>query len=147
MSERSWRLMPGTSVGRWSVGLIAVMPILFVIGSSFSRSLYESVPAGRTILADIAERPILALSMLAGMAAGISGLITGLLAIVKQEENALLVYISTVVGVLLTLFLIGELAFPIEDVPGKEASQFGLRRLTPAPPDTSSPLRAGELIR
>jgi thiamine transporter ThiT len=115
MSERSWRLMPGTSVGRWSVGLIAVMPILFVIGSSFSRSLYESVPAGRTILADIAERPILALSMLAGMAAGISGLITGLLAIVKQEENALLVYISTVVGVLLTLFLIGELAFPIED--------------------------------
>ena len=112
MSERSWRLIPGNKLGRWSVGFITVMPILFVIGSSFSGSLYESVPAGRTILADIASRPLLALTMLAGMAAGISGFITGLLAIVKQKENALLVYVSTVIGGLLTLFLIGELAFP-----------------------------------
>ena len=112
MSERSWRLIPGTSLGRWSVGLIAVMPILFVIGSSFSGSLYETVPAGRTILADIAARPFLALSMLAGMAAGITGFITGLLAIVKQKQNAPLVYVSTVIGGLLTLFLISELTFP-----------------------------------
>jgi hypothetical protein len=112
MSERSWRVMPGNRLGRWSVGLIAVMPILFVVGSSFSSSLYESVPAGRTLPADIAARPFLALTMLAGMAAGISGFITGLLAIVKQKENALLVYISTVIGGLLTLYLVGELAFP-----------------------------------
>ena len=112
MSERSWRVMPGNRLGRWSVGLTAVMPILFVIGSSFSGSLYESIPAGRTILADIAARPFLALTMLAGMAAGISGFITGLLAIVKQKENALLVYISTVIGGLLILFLVGEIAFP-----------------------------------
>jgi len=46
--------MPRTKQGRWSVGLIVVMPILFVIGSSLSGSLYESVPAGRTIPADIA---------------------------------------------------------------------------------------------
>ena len=50
--------------------------------------------------------------MLAGMAAGISGFITDLLAIVKQKENALLVYVYTEIGGLLTLFLIGELAFP-----------------------------------
>ena len=112
MSERSWRLIPGTSMGRWSVGFIALMPILFVIGSSFSGSLYVAVPAGRTLLADISTRPLLALTMLAGMAAGISGFISGLLARVKQKENALLVYISTVIGGLLTLFLIGELAFP-----------------------------------
>lgn len=112
MSERSWRVMPGNRLGRWSVGLIAVMPILFVIGSSFSSSLYESIPAGRTLPADIAARPFLALTMLAGMAAGISGFITGLLAIVKQKENALLVYISTVIGGLLTLYLVGELALP-----------------------------------
>ena len=112
MSERSWRLMPGTRLGRWTVGLIAVMPILFVIGSSFTHSLYESVPAGRTILADIVARPILSLTMLAGMAAGISGFITGLSAIIKHKENAFLVYIATVIGGLLILFLIGELVFP-----------------------------------
>ena len=112
MSKRSWRFMPVNRLGGWSVGLIVVMPILFVIGSSFSGSLYESVTAGRTILADIAARPFLALTMLAGMAAGISGFITGLLAIVKQKENALLVYVSTLIGGLLILYLVGELAFP-----------------------------------
>ena len=112
MSERSWRVMPGNRLGRWSVGLIAVMPFLFVIGLSFSSSLYESVPAGRTLLADIAARPFLTLSMLAGMVAGTAGFITGLLAIVKQKENALLVYVSTAIGGLLTLFLVGLLVFP-----------------------------------
>lgn len=112
MSERSWRIMPGNGLGRWSIGLIIVMPILFVIGSSLSGSLYESVPAGRTIPADIAARPFLALTMLAGMTTGILGFIAGLRAIVKQKEKALLVYISTVIGGLLILYLIAELAFP-----------------------------------
>ena len=112
MSERSWRLMPRTTLGTWTVGLFAAMPILFVIGSSFSSSLYESVPAGRTILADVAARPFLALTMLAGMVAGISAFIVGLLVIVKKKENAILVYVATVIGGLLTLFLVGELAFP-----------------------------------
>ncbi len=112
MAERSLRLMPGNKLGRWSIGLIVVMPIFFVIGSSFSSSLYESVTAGRTILADIATRPFLALTMLAGMAAGISGFITGLLAIVKQKDHALLVYISTLIGGLSVLFLVSEVAFP-----------------------------------
>jgi hypothetical protein len=88
------------------------MPILFVIGASFTSSLYQSVPAGRTILADIAARPALALAMLGGMGGGISAFIVGLLAIVKQKENAVLVYVSTVVGGLFTLFLAGEVAFP-----------------------------------
>jgi len=112
VSERSLRFIPSTKIGVWSVGLIAVMAILFVIGPSFSDSFYESVPAGSTIPADIAARPALALSMLAGMAAGVLGLITGLLALVKQKEKALLVYLSTVIGGILTLYLIAEFAFP-----------------------------------
>jgi hypothetical protein len=112
MSQRSWRLAPRTTLGKWTVGLIAATPILFFIGSSLSSSLYGSVPAGRTILADVAARPVLALAMLAGMAAGISAFIVGLAAVVKQKENALLVYVSTVIGGLLTLFLAGEVAFP-----------------------------------
>ena len=112
MSERSWRLMPKTTLGMWTIGLIAVMPILFVVGSSYLSSLYESVPAGRTILGDLAARPYLALTMLAGMFAGIAAFITGILAIVKRKEKALLVYLSTMIGGLQTLFLVSELAFP-----------------------------------
>jgi hypothetical protein len=99
-------------MGMWAVGLMAATPILFVIGSSFADSLYESVPAGQTILADVAARPFVALTMLAGMVAGITAFIVGLLAIIKRKENGLLVYVSTVIGGLLTLLLVGELAFP-----------------------------------
>jgi hypothetical protein len=112
MPEQSWRLMSKTRPGTWSIWLIVVMPLLFVIGSSFADSLYESVAAGSTIVADIGARPVLALTMLAGMAAGISGFITGLLAIFKHKEKAFLVYLSTLIGGFLIIFLIAEMAFP-----------------------------------
>jgi len=112
MSERSWTLLPGSRPGRWSVGLIGVMPILFILGLSFSSSIYESVPAGSNLLADIAARPLLTISMLAGMAAGAAGLMTGLIAIFKRRERAILVYLSTVIGGLVTFFLVSLFIFP-----------------------------------
>lgn len=111
MTKQTLKILPITSLGKWSVGLIVAMPLLFIIGTSFTNSLYKSVPAGGTILADIAVRPALALTILLGMVAGISAFITGLLAIIKKE-NALLVYVSGIIGALLLLFLAGEILFP-----------------------------------
>ena len=91
---------------------MVITPILFVVGSSFSWTLYEGVQSGRTILADISARPLVALTMLAGMATGVAGFITGLIAIIKRKENALLAYLSTILGGLLVLYLIAEIAFP-----------------------------------
>jgi hypothetical protein len=112
MTKKPWRITSITTLGKWSVGLIIAMPILIIIGTSFTNSLYKSVLAGGTILADIAARPALALTVLAGMVAGISAFITGLLTIIRQKENALLVYVSTVIGALLILFLSTEIMFP-----------------------------------
>ena len=112
MRDRPLSIVPKTTLGKWSLGLIISMPVLFITGTSLVTSLYQSIPAGNTILEDIAARPALALTMLAGMAAGISALITGLLAILRQKENALLVYVSTVIGALLILFLLGEIVSP-----------------------------------
>jgi hypothetical protein len=112
MTKQPWKILPITTLGKWSVGLIVAMPLLFVIGSSLTNSLYKSVPAGDTIQADIAARPALALTMLAGMVAGISAFITGLLAIIRQKDYALLVYVSSLIGALLILFLAGEILFP-----------------------------------
>jgi hypothetical protein len=50
--------------------------------------------------------------MLVGMVAGISAFIVGLIAIIRQKERALLVYVATSIGMLLILFLIGEVLFP-----------------------------------
>ena len=112
MMKRSLRIFPITALGKWSVGLIIAMPLLFFIGASFTNSLYQSIPAGNTILEDITNRPALALTMLAGMAAGISSFVTGILDIIKQKEYSLLVFISSIIGALLILFLAGEILFP-----------------------------------
>jgi hypothetical protein len=111
VTEKRWRIAPRSTPGKWSIGLIVAMPLLFAIGMSFSNSIYESVPAGGTILRDIVVRPALALTMLAGMAAGVSAFITGLLSILRKKDHALLVYVSSAIGALLMLFLIAEVAF------------------------------------
>jgi uncharacterized membrane protein YeaQ/YmgE (transglycosylase-associated protein family) len=84
---------------------------LFLVGMSFARE-YESVQAGDTILADIIGRPGVALFMLAGFGSGIAAFLTGLLAIIRNKERAFLVFISTIIGALLILFLAGEIASP-----------------------------------
>jgi hypothetical protein len=112
MEKRPWSFLPKTQSGKWSVGLIIAMPLLLMIGSSFTNSLYPSVPSGGTILADIAARPALALTMLAGMLAGILAFVTGLFAIARKKERAIAVYIASFFGALLILFLIAEILFP-----------------------------------
>ena len=104
--------IPKTTLGKWSLGLAAAMPVLFFIGMSFTTLLYKSVPAGGTILNDIAVRPALALTMLAGMVSGISAFVIGLIAIIRQKERALLVYSATLIGALLIIFLLGEFLSP-----------------------------------
>ena len=105
-------ILPKTKLGWWSLGLAVAMPVLFFIGMSFTTLLYKSVPAGGTILKDITVRPVLALTMLAGMASGVSAFIIGLIAIIKQKERALLVYGATLIGALLIIFLSGEFISP-----------------------------------
>ncbi len=106
------KLLPKTSSGKWSLILIVAMPVFFFIGFSFKDWLYSSVLSGSTILQDIGRRPLLALMMLSGMAAGTSAFFVGITAVIKQKEHALLVYISTLLGALVILFLSGEVIFP-----------------------------------
>ena len=72
----------------------------------------RSFPAGGNILVDIAARPALALTMLAGMVARITAFITGLLAFIRQKDYGLLVYISCTIGALFGLFLAGNILTP-----------------------------------
>lgn len=105
-------ILPKTKLGGWSLGLIIAMPILMFIGISLNNTLYQSVTAGNGLIDDLTKRPALAVSMLTGIGAGITSFITGLIAIVKRKERALLVYLSTLIGALLILFIIGDLISP-----------------------------------
>jgi len=103
--------MPKTKLGKWSVWLILAMPVFFYMGFSFV-SFYEGIPSGRTIPQDIVVRPGVALPMLTGMFSGISAFITGITSLIRKRERALLVFVSTIMGGLLILFLLGEIVFP-----------------------------------
>ena len=104
--------MPKTTLGKWSLILIVVMPVLIMIGSSLTNSLYAGVSSGDTILKDIVARPLLALTMLAGFGCGIAAFATGLWTIIKDKERAALVFITTTLGALFVVYLIAEIAFP-----------------------------------
>ncbi len=112
MSKKSFGFLPGSTAGWWSVILIGIMLILFGFGSSFADTLYESTAPGSTILEDISVRPILALTMLAGMASVAGAFISGLVAILKVKEKSHLVYLATALGGLVIIYLTAELAFP-----------------------------------
>lgn len=101
--------LPKNILGKWSLGLIVAMLVLFFLGPSLSNLFYQSVPAGKTILEDIFKRPALALPMVLAMLCGILAFISGLFAIIKKKERALLVYLSTTIGAFLIFFLFGEL--------------------------------------
>ena len=104
--------LPKTKLSKFSVIFIVLMPIFFCIGSSFTDSLYKDISSGKTILEDITVRPALALTMLFGMISGIMAFALGIIAILKNKEKALFVFLSTLIGALLILFLIGEIIFP-----------------------------------
>ena len=104
--------MPKTKCGKWSTGLVPAMVLLFLLGFSLTDTLYQGVPAGGTITADILSRPALALSMLAGFGAGIAAFVTGLISIVKYGERRALVFISTLIGAAVIVFLIAEFISP-----------------------------------
>jgi len=102
---------PKSNLGKLSIILIVVVPILFYIGMSLV-SFYESVPAGKTIPQDIIARPGIALSMLAGFVSGISAFFCGIIGILKKKDYSILIFISTILGFFVLLWVFAEILFP-----------------------------------
>ncbi len=102
---------PKSNLGKWSIRLIIIVPILFYIGMSFV-GFYESVPAGKTILHDIIARPGVALSMLGGFFSGIAAFFCGVIGIIRKKDYSVFVFISTILGFFVLLWVIAEILFP-----------------------------------
>ena len=103
--------IPKSRLGKLSVLLIVIMPILFYIGMSFV-SFYESIQAGKTIPHDIVTRPGVALSMLAGFVSGIAAFFTGIIGIIRKKDFSILIFLSTIMGFLVLLWCFAEILFP-----------------------------------
>ncbi len=104
--------MPKTNYGKWSVGLIIAMFVLFIVDSFLANTLNESAPTGDTVYVYFISRSILEIAMGLSFAAPIAAFINGLYSIVSQKERSLLVYASTIIGAAFTLFYIIKRLFP-----------------------------------
>ncbi len=94
--------MPKTKLGKWSARCLGFFVVMFVIvqlivasgqegGETFFDNLYISIPASLVLLS------------------GVAAFILGIISIIKSKERSILVYVSTVIGFLILLFMIGEL--------------------------------------
>lgn len=106
------RLLPRTRLGKWSLGLIAAMPVLIIAGTQVLARFYPEVPAGGTIVKDILARPMGAILALLGIFSGLGALVTSLIAVIRQKERGLLILAPIIFGLLLALLLLGEMGGP-----------------------------------
>ena len=98
--------MPKTRLGKWSVGLIVLFFLLFASGI-FIISRQEPQP-NQTFF----DNPAASIPMLSAGGAAIAAFFTGVLAIIKNRERSILVFIATTIGLFVTWFMVGEILVP-----------------------------------
>lgn len=97
--------LPKTTLGKWSLGLLIAFFLCFVAlhllarsgqrgGDGFLDNLFLFIP-----------------TVLAGLA-GVSAFLTGLISILKSKEHSILVFVATLIGFCIFIFVLGEILYP-----------------------------------
>jgi hypothetical protein len=103
---RKVHFVPRTYLGKWSVGMI-VAGLLFFTFANIIAGL-QGPRADQTIF----DNPLLSVPMILAGLSVISSFFTGVIGMIWRRERAVLVFISSLIGFLLLVFLIGEFLVP-----------------------------------
>ena len=98
--------MPKTTLGKWSVGLIAAFFLLLATGITVVSVFKQE--GGETLFDNL----WISIPMLGAGASTIAAFITGIIAIIKNKERSILVIITTLFGLLVLWFVAGEIVSP-----------------------------------
>lgn len=106
-SNRSPWGLPSSSPGRWSLGLAALFWLCMAV-------FYGLVAAGVAERGNdtFAQEWPLFISIGAAGACGIGSAVTGVVALLAKHERSVLVALATLLGALVTFFVLAELLFP-----------------------------------
>jgi len=97
--------MPKTNLGKWSCGLI----IAFFVFLSLGRfAVISGQEGGATFFSNF----VIAIPMLLAEISGLASFFTGIIAIVKRKERSVFVFLSTLIGLFILSFCLGEILVP-----------------------------------
>jgi hypothetical protein len=97
--------LPRTALGKWSNGLAAGLILFYVVAMLVVAS---GQPGGETYFSALA----ISIPMTLAGICGISAFFTGVISIIRSKERAILVFITTLIGLFVLAFIIGEFASP-----------------------------------
>jgi len=97
--------LPKTILGKWSACLIVAFVLLFVM---FQILVASGQRGGETFLDNL----LLTIPMFLAGICGISSLVAGLVGIIISKERSILVFLASVVGLFVLVFVVGEIAVP-----------------------------------
>lgn len=97
--------IPKTCLGKWSVGLICSF---FLIFGLFLIFIALGQQGGGTFFGNLK----LAIPFLLSGIMGVASFFTGIIGIIKNKERSILVFLSTAIGFLVLVFMLGEILIP-----------------------------------
>ncbi|MFH1749555.1 MAG: hypothetical protein ABH837_01510 [bacterium] len=97
--------MPKTKLGKWSVWLI----VAFII---FLSIFYLMIASGQRGGEFFFSNLWLTIPILIAAICGISSFFTGIISVIKDSERSVFVYLSSLLGFLVLLFVLGEFISP-----------------------------------
>ena len=100
-------LVPSTTAGRWSAALLAGAAVCF---AAFFFLVMSGQRGGDTFFSN----PWLSGTILVAAGLAIAAGIVGLTAAIRHGERSVLVGIAIVLGLLVVLFVVGEVVFPTD---------------------------------
>jgi len=99
------KLLPKTLLGKWTVGLIAFFFLLF---AAFQLLVASGQTGGDTFFSNL----LLGIPGLLMGVSAIASFFTGVLSIARDKERSVLVFLSTLIGFLVLIFVLGEFLYP-----------------------------------
>lgn len=98
-------LFPKTRLGKWSA--ILILYSIFSLGMLYF-FIFLGERGGMTFFSNLK----LAFSGISTAVSGIAAFFTGFISIIMRKERSVLVFLSTFLGMLVLLFVLGEILFP-----------------------------------
>lgn len=99
------KFLPKTVLGKWSMGLIIAFFLFLIIGILVVSTGQEG---GKTIFDNL----YISIPMLSAGACAVASFITGIISIIWKKERGILVFISSIIGLLVLWFVAGEILVP-----------------------------------